>query len=519
MWALPVSIVVTVVLISIPLSQYMARIMDGRYRAPRLLRWAEARLDSGPQDWKQYTAALLAFSLVLFVFGFAVLALQPVMPLNPEGKYGMLAPSMIFNTVASFMTNTNLQHYSGDVHLSNFTQLLFLVTNMFVSASIGLCALTAIIRAFRGEYQVGNFFVDMWRVLVYMFVPVCLISGTLFIAGGMDGTWTAGTDFIKIDTGAGTTASPNGLATPIPVDIDGDDVVDYIYAGDLQGNLWKFDVKDSSPTAWKVAFGTTSAPLPLFTAVDGEPTPNPQPITSAPTVTPHPEGGFMVNFGTGKYLEVNDIDPNKVPYKTQTLYGVWDKDDGSTTITGRTELVEQTVLSTLTTASGQKFRITSQNPVNFNSQKGWYLDLPSSSTTGERVAYNPLLRFGRSVFTTLIPSSSPCDFGGISWLMELDYLTGGRLNGSPFDANGDKKFNEADLQELTTGSGTIKAAVSGVQLGSSVGGGIAPTPTIIKGCKGGECKEANLSSGTIEGVGESVPPGEQGRINWRELIK
>ena len=358
-------------------------------------------------------------------------------------------------------------------------------------------------------------------------VKPCTVSQTghavlyiLFIADGMDGTWTAGADFIKIDTGTGTTASPNGLATPVPVDIDGDDVVDYIYAGDLQGNLWKFDVKDSSPTAWKVAFGTTLAPLPLFTAVDSAtPTPNPQPITSAPTVTPHPDGGFMVNFGTGKYLEVNDIDPNKVPYKTQTLYGVWDKDDGTTTITGRTELVEQTVLSTLTTASGQKFRITSQNAVNFNSKKGWYLDLPSSSTTGERVAYNPLLRFGRSIFTTLIPSDYPCDAGGTSWVMELDYLTGGRLDASPFDVNGDEKFNEADLQDLTTGSGTIKAAVSGMQLGSSVGGGIAPTPAIIKGCKGGECKEASLSSGAIESVGESVPPGEQGRINWRELIK
>ena len=110
---------------------------------------------------------------MLFVYGFAVLALQPVMPLNPLGR-GMLEPTTIFNTVASFMTNTNLQHYSGDVHFSNFSQIFFVIANMFISASVGFCALAVVIRLFRGDKLVGNFFVDMWRVLIYMFVPVCL---------------------------------------------------------------------------------------------------------------------------------------------------------------------------------------------------------------------------------------------------------------------------------------------------------------------------------------------------------
>src|SRR5262245_65342167 len=114
MWLLPVSILVTAAILSIPLSRYLAWIMDGRYHAPRLLRWFEERLDTGPQTWKQYTAALLIFNAVLFIYGFIVLALQPVMPLNPLAR-GMLAPTTIFSSVASFMTNTNLQHYSGDV--------------------------------------------------------------------------------------------------------------------------------------------------------------------------------------------------------------------------------------------------------------------------------------------------------------------------------------------------------------------------------------------------------------------
>ena len=114
--------------------------------APAFLRWFEKRVDSGPQNWKQYTVALLVFNVVLFVFGFLVLALQPWMPLNPRGL-GMLAPTTIFNTVCSFMTNTNLQHYSGDVAFSNFSQIFFIIANMFLSAAVGFCALTAIIRA------------------------------------------------------------------------------------------------------------------------------------------------------------------------------------------------------------------------------------------------------------------------------------------------------------------------------------------------------------------------------------
>jgi potassium-transporting ATPase potassium-binding subunit len=201
MWLLPISMLVVTTLLAIPLSKYLAWIMDGKYHAPGFLRWFEQRLDNGPQDWKQYTAALLIFNAVLFVFGFIVLALQPLMPLNPQGK-GMLAPSTIFSSVISFMTNTNLQHYSGDVHLSNFSQIFFIITNMFLSASVGFCALSAIIRAFRGEAKVGNFFLDMWRVVVYTFVPVALISGVLFIQQGMPMTYQSSYQVSTLEPGA-----------------------------------------------------------------------------------------------------------------------------------------------------------------------------------------------------------------------------------------------------------------------------------------------------------------------------
>jgi K+-transporting ATPase ATPase A chain len=201
MWLLPISMLVFTTLLAIPLSRYLAWIMDGKYHAPGFFRWFESRLDSGPQDWKQYTAALLIFNTILFVFGFVVLCLQPIAPLNPRGL-GILAPSTIFMTVCSFITNTNLQHYSGDQHFSNFSQIFFIITMMFVSASVGFCALTAIIRAFRGESKVGNFFVDMWRVIVYTFVPVAFVIGLLFIHQGMPMTFASTYQVSTLEAGA-----------------------------------------------------------------------------------------------------------------------------------------------------------------------------------------------------------------------------------------------------------------------------------------------------------------------------
>src|SRR5580698_271592 len=183
MWTLPISILVATTLLAVPLSRYLAWIMNGKYHAPKLLRWFESRLNSGPQSWIQYTVSMLLFNTVLFVFGFVILSLQPWFPLNDLHR-GMLAPTTIFHTVISFMTNTDLQHYSGDQAFSNFTQIFFAISNFFLSASIGFCGLTAIIRAFRSDPNVGNFFVDMWRVVIYTFLPVSFALALIFLQQG-----------------------------------------------------------------------------------------------------------------------------------------------------------------------------------------------------------------------------------------------------------------------------------------------------------------------------------------------
>ncbi|MGH9403756.1 MAG: potassium-transporting ATPase subunit KdpA [Terriglobia bacterium] len=204
-WFLPLALLVTATLVAIPLSRYMAWIMDGKYRPLPVFRWVEKHLDFGSQNWKQYTASLLIFNTFLFVFGFLVLALQPWMPLNPR-HLGMLAPTTIFHSVISFMTNTDLQHYSGDVSFSNFSQIFFCITMLFLSAAIGLSALTAIIRALRSDSSLGNFFHDMWRVLVYMFVPAALLFGLLFLQQGSPMTYKSSYQVATLEPGAmGTT--------------------------------------------------------------------------------------------------------------------------------------------------------------------------------------------------------------------------------------------------------------------------------------------------------------------------
>ncbi|MGA7578450.1 MAG: potassium-transporting ATPase subunit KdpA [Desulfobaccales bacterium] len=204
-WLLPFLLLATATVIAFPLSRYMTWIMEGKYRPLPVLGWVEQRLDIGQQNWKQYIASLLIFNSVLFVFGYLVLAFQPWLPLNPDG-FGMINPSTIFHSVASFMTNTDLQHYAGEQTLSIFSQIFFANANLFLSAAIGLCALVAIIRLLRGQALIGNFFQDMWRVLVYMFVPVAFIVALIFITQGSPMTLQASQKVSTLEPAAmGTT--------------------------------------------------------------------------------------------------------------------------------------------------------------------------------------------------------------------------------------------------------------------------------------------------------------------------
>lgn len=200
MWFLPLLVVGLAVGLSVPLGRYMARVMD-RPAGNRV----ERLLDTGPQDWKQYCFSLLAFNALAFLAGFAVLALQPMLPLNPDNK-GALAPTTIFNTAASFLTNTNLQHYAGEVHLSYFTQLFFVCWKQFVGPAIGLGALLAVVRGLRGDPHLGNFYLDLWRGVTLVFLPLSLVVAVPLVAGGVPMTLDGAATVTTLDGGEQTVA-------------------------------------------------------------------------------------------------------------------------------------------------------------------------------------------------------------------------------------------------------------------------------------------------------------------------
>jgi K+-transporting ATPase ATPase A chain len=197
-WLLPVLTVGVTVALSIPVGRYLAWIMDGHFRAPRWLKWIEGRVDTGPQNWKQYTIALLLFNTMMFVFAFVVLAVQESAPLNPD-KQKTLAPTTVFNTAASFITNTNLQHYAGEQHLSYFSQLFAIIWLQFVSAAVGLCALLAVMRGLRGDTHMGNFYLDLWRGVIYVFLPGSLIMGVLLMASGIPMTFDGAAEVTTLE--------------------------------------------------------------------------------------------------------------------------------------------------------------------------------------------------------------------------------------------------------------------------------------------------------------------------------
>ena len=304
----------------------------------------------------------------------------------------------------------------------------------------------------------------------------------LFIAGGEDGTWTLGSDYIKLVADSGT---GNGLSTPVPFDSDGNGLADVIYAGDIKGNLWKFDVGSNSPGSWNVAIGG----LPLFVSGTGKP------IISPPVISFHPDGGQLVMFGTGKYLEIGDTTNTD----TQSTYGIWDHNTTASVTTS--DLVSQVI-------TDATVRTSTQNLVTYSATvKGWYFDMPIG---GERLTGVPSLEDGLLTFATILPSSSPCDFGGRGFVYTVDYLTGGMLDYPAFDTNGNRIIASDD--GLST-SIEISFSIGGV---TRIRGEHQDVLVYSKAGGGG-------GGGGGGGPGGSTPAAKgpaslRGRITWREII-
>ncbi len=268
----------------------------------------------------------------------------------------------------------------------------------------------------------------------------------------------------KFETGA---TGCNGLSTPAIVDKDLDGIVDYAFAGDLKGNMWKFDLRGETSNDWSVAYKDGSTPMPLIKVKNtgGKA----QAITSMPEVmldcVVMEEGrGMMVLFGTGQYLNSDDFDDTTV----QSLYGVWDwgpvwegkesdltADESKylgTLNTDRTlsnmdssiSLLEQTVeYETSDWLVTSDKSIDYYNPVDgTGSHMGWVFDLPES---GERSLREITLRSGVAIFISTIPSDSPCAAGGSSVIYQLKACSGARSDDSLFDIDDDGEITIEDV--------------------------------------------------------------------------
>jgi Tfp pilus tip-associated adhesin PilY1 len=292
-----------------------------------------------------------------------------------------------------------------------------------------------------------------------------------------------GTLVRKLDTGVG---SANGLSTPSLVDVNADYRVDYAYAGDLNGNLWKFDLRDADHVNWNVAYGVDNnsdekivfadgdEPKPLFSAPG-------KPITIKPDVMRHcDKEGYIVVFGTGLYLGTDD----RTNQSVQTVYGIWDYGDDadnaeylgmfssgflSNQTTNVTLLEQEELPQSPVTLYGHRIRLTTNYTPNWETladstegqdpdpgsaesppntvHAGWYFDLPDP---GERVIKDLMIRDGMAVFTSFTPNSSPCAGGGNSMVHEMNACTGARpLPETPqFDINDDGVIDDNDRVNL-----------------------------------------------------------------------
>jgi len=324
---------------------------------------------------------------------------------------------------------------------------------------------------------------------------------------------------------------PNGLAAPAVVDIDGNYTVDYIYAGDLFGNLWKFDVTDSNSSSWHIA-SAGGNPVPLFIATDASG--NAQPITVRPVVGLHPsQPGLMIDFGTGKFLEQGDAQDTSV----QSIYAVWDRMETTTNITtigstsraGRTSLFSRSNLFTSTQFSNVDAGVTSNDafdwytgtglpPLTGNGSGtylGWYLDLlePDGTAVGERVTSDPILIGNRLIVVSdTYMTSDPCTANSSSWITELNMANGMRSAESVFDYNGDGVIDSKDLVDF---NGTY---VVGTRIRLQSGGSLSGLTVIVDPTTHNEVKLSSTSKG---GIAKVVEKGEQdytGRRSWTQLL-
>ncbi|RFP61290.1 pilus assembly protein [Luteimonas weifangensis] len=301
---------------------------------------------------------------------------------------------------------------------------------------------------------------------------------------------TTGAVLRKLDTGVG---GDNGLSAPRGADLDGNGTVDAVYAGDLKGNLWKFDLQAAAAASWSIANGGS----PMFTARDAGGAA--QPITAGLAIAREPSTNRIWVFaGTGSLMTATDVGNVDV----QTIYGV--VDDGGT-VNGRGDLAERQILVS-TTKDGRAvrgFQPTTGLPAG---KKGWYIDL-DDPRAGERVVSDPRVRGNVLLVASLFPpAGSTCDAGGTGYINAIDAFTGTSVSSPYFDSNGDGRYDDGDNVD---GNGQ-SVPVGSVDLGV----GMPTLPTLID-----KLLVVGGSKGTLGSIAVNPQGGSPRRISWREILR
>ncbi len=306
-----------------------------------------------------------------------------------------------------------------------------------------------------------------------------------------------------------------GLSSPSFVyatDSSGNIYVKDVYAGDLGGNLWKFNLKGSGSGVgdFEISLGSVNKPEPLYVAKDTAGTR--QPITVKPEVAYHPDGvaqGVIVYFGTGRLYTSGDVTDTS----RQTFYGIWDKlasNGSSTAFSGRSDLEQRSILF-----EGEAFdrdvRVLDApaTAMDWSKKRGWYLDLtsPVKGAQGERVIFAPRILLNRLVIETAIPSADPCLAGGSGWTMVLDLATGGRLNYVLLDLNKDGKFTDADM--VTVGDQKLPPSGIGSSGGMPTGSFDLIDPQKYWLCRGTGVDDCIPAANTLNVL--------EGRQSWNQI--
>lgn len=264
----------------------------------------------------------------------------------------------------------------------------------------------------------------------------------LFANGPYSGVWSPSTNYVKL---VAATGPDNGLSQATWVDTNNDGVADFIYAGDLKGNLWKFDVSSTNQADWKVAYANADGTnkRPLFIAKRSDASLDRLPITSAPEYRFHPLGGIVINFATGKSVISADFPDGSG--RTHGIFGIWDNPlySSSSYVTNPSLLDDPTsglprLRTQLASRTFNRVTVDDADPTNgvvgqgyvtgaamdWTTKKGWFINLPDTS---EMVVSNPIITQGLLATVSIAPaatSASICFSGPVAYTTFVDPISG-----------------------------------------------------------------------------------------------